>query len=281
MGIEVGLERADVAPVARVPRGRSWYLIEHEVVGLRGAVLDQVGDDVAADVVPARVVVGVLAQRVDQDVGVEHVVAHGRVAHVRVARHRRRVGGLFQERVDGPAVRRDADDAEIGGFGQRHRYRRHRDPGPVLDVVIDHLHRVHPVHVVRAEDDHDVRLLVVDQVHRLEDGVRRAGVPVRAEPLLRRHRCDVVAEQGTHPPRGGDVTVQAMALVLGQDADLADAAVGHVGQREIDQPVEPAERHRRLGPVRGQRAQPGARSAGEHDSQDRRIRHDPSCAISG
>jgi hypothetical protein len=121
----------------------------------------------------------------------------------------------------------------------------------VLHVVIDHLHRVHPVHMVGAEDDHDVRLLVVDQVHRLEDRVRRAGIPVRPEPLLGRDRRYVVAQQRTHPPGGGDVPVQAVALVLGQHADLADPAVGQVGQREVDQPVHPAERHGRLGPVCG------------------------------
>ena len=224
----------------------------------------------------ARVVLGVLAQRVDQHVGVEHVIAHGRVAQLGVARHGRRVGGLLQERVDRPSVRPDPDDAERGGLVPGHRDGRHGHPGPVLHVVIDHLRRVHPVHVVRAEDDHDVRLLVIDQVHRLEDGVRRAGVPVRTQPLLRRDRRHVVAEQGTHPPRGGDVAVQAVALVLGQHADLADTAVGQVGQREIDQPVHTAERDSGFGPVRGQRTQARARAASEHDSQYRPLRHESS-----
>ena len=41
--------------------------------------------------------------------------------------------------------------------------------------------------VVGAEDDDDLRAGVVDQVQRLEDRVGAAGVPARAEPLLRRH----------------------------------------------------------------------------------------------
>jgi hypothetical protein len=127
--------------------------------------------------------------------------------------------------------------------------------------------------VVGTEDDHDVRLLVVDQVHGLVDGVRRAGVPLRAEPLLRRDRGHVVAEQRAHPPGGGDVAVQAVALVLGEHADLEDAAVGQVGQGEVDQPVETPERDRRLGPVGGQRAQASAGAAGEDDPKDRRLRH--------
>ena len=91
---------------------------------------------------------------------------------------------------------------------------------------------------------------------------------MRAEPLLGRDRGHVVAEQGAHPPRGGDVPVQAVALVLGEHADLADAAVGQVGQREVDQPVETAERDGRFRPVRGQRAEAGSGAAGEHDAQD-------------
>jgi hypothetical protein len=135
-------------------------------------------------------------------------------------------------------------------------------------MVVDHLLRVQPVHVVGADHHHDVRLFVVDQVHRLVDRVRRAGVPVRSEPLLRRDRRHVVAEQGAHPPRGGDVPVQAVALVLGQYAHLPDPAVGQVRQREVDQPVQSAERDRGLGAVGGQRAQAGAGPAGQHDSQN-------------
>jgi hypothetical protein len=134
--------------------------------------------------------------------------------------------------------------------------------------MVDHLLRVHPVHVIGAEHDHYVRLFVVDQVHRLVDRVRRAGVPVRAEALLGRNRRHVVAEQGAHPPRGRDVTVQAMALVLGQDAHLEDAAISQVGEREVDQPVKTAERDRGFGPVRGQRAEAASGTSGEHDSQD-------------
>jgi hypothetical protein len=50
----------------------------------------------------------------------------------------------------------------------------------MLEVLRDHVPHVHPVHVVGAHDRDEVRALVVDQVHRLEDRVRRARVPVRA-----------------------------------------------------------------------------------------------------
>ena len=65
-----------------------------------------------------------------------------------------------------------------------------------------------------------VGVLVDDQVHRLVDRVGAALVPLRAEPLLRRHRGDVVAEQRRHPPGQRDVPVERVRLVLGEHGDL-------------------------------------------------------------
>ena len=128
--------------------------------------------------------------------------------------------------------------------------------------------RVHPVHVVGAEDHDVVGLLVVDQVQALEDRVGAAGVPAPAEPLLGRHRGDVLAEHAGQPPGGGDVPVERVRLVLGEHADPVQPGVDQVGQHEVDQPVVAAERHRRLGPVGGERPQPLALAACEHDPED-------------
>ena len=43
--------------------------------------------------------------------------------------------------------------------------------------------------------------------------------------------------------------------------------VDQVGQHEVDQPVVAAERHRRLGAVRGQRGEPLAFTAGQDDAE--------------
>ena len=142
--------------------------------------------------------------------------------------------------------------------------------GTGLQVLVDHLADVHAVDVVGAEDDDDVRPLVVDQVQALEDRVGAAGVPARAEPLLRRHRGDVVAEQLRHPPGLRDVPVEAVALVLRQDGDLPDLGVDEVGEHEVDQPVVAAERHRRLGPVVGEGSKPLARTARQDDAENPR-----------
>ena len=186
---------------------------------------------------------------------------------------RGRVGRLFQERLDRQSVLAGLDHAERSRLGPRHRDGRHGHARARGHVLVDHLPGVHPEDVVGAEDDHQVGLFVVDQVERLVDRVRRAGVPLRSEPLLRRHRRDVVAEQGTHPPGQADVPVQAVALVLGQHADPQDAGVDQVGQREVNQPVEAAERNGGLRPVVGERRQPLSRAARQHDAEDSFLRH--------
>ena len=56
-----------------------------------------------------------------------------------------------------------------------------------------------------------------------------------------------------------------MGLVLRQDRDLPHLGVREVGQHEVDQPVGAAERHRRLGPVHGQRHQSLALATREDD----------------
>ena len=272
MRVEVSVDGPDVPPVAGVPFRRPWHLVGHEVIRLRRAVGDQRRDDVAPDVVTARVVRRVRVQHVDQGLRVEHVDAHRRERLIGGVRDRRGVGRLLHELLDRPPVRAHAQDAERLRVLPRHRQRRHGRARAVLQVLRDHLPRVHPVHVVGADDDNEVRLLVVDQVHRLEDRVSRPAVPVRAAPLLRGHWCHVVAEQVAHPPRHGDVPVQAVALVLREHADLPEVGVRQVGQREVNQPVHPAERHRGFRPVIGQRRQPCPRPACQHDPQDSGVR---------
>ncbi len=64
-----------------------------------------------------------------------------------------------------------------------------------------------------------------------------------------------------------------MALVLGEDGDPPELPVDEVREREVDQAVVPAEGHRRLGPVLGERPQPLPLTAGEDEREAASGRH--------
>ena len=98
--------------------------------------------------------------------------------------------------------------------------------------------------------------MLVEQAQRLVDRVGRARLPAWSGPLLGRHRDHLIAERAAQPPGGRQMAVEAVALVLGEHANPPDPAVGQVGQREIDQPVDTSERNCRLGPLCRQRRQP-------------------------
>jgi hypothetical protein len=51
------------------------------------------------------------------------------------------------------------------------------------------------------------------------------------------------------------VAVEAHGLVLGEDKDPAEAAVEAIRESEIDDAVDAAKRHGRLGTVAGERSQ--------------------------
>ena len=269
MGGVVGAQGPDVAPVAGVARGGTGHHVVLVVVdaGLRAAYERR--HDVAAHVVLGAGGAGVAGDRLDQGVGVEDVVAHRGQHLAGAVRQADRVGGLLQELPDARRlVGLDVDDAELVGHRDRLPDRRDRARGAGLDVLVDHLGEVHPVDVVGADDHHDVGLLVADEVERLVDRVGRPEVPVLADALLGRHGGDVVAQQVRHPPGLGDVAVQAVRLVLRQHDHLEVAGVHDVGQREVDEPVDAGEGHRRFRTVRGQRHQPLALTARQDDGED-------------
>ena len=263
-----GVERPDVAPVAALDLARARDLVAREVVDVRLAALDERRDDAAAHVVIGGVVLGVAGDDVDQRVGAEDVVAHRGEDLVGRVGQSDGVGRLLPEGGDRLAVGGRLDDAELVGLGQRGAQRRDGHGGPALDVLVDHLARVHAVDVVGAEYGHDVGALVVEQVEVLVDRVGRAREPARPAAHLRRHRRDVVAQQRRQPPGGRDVAVQRVALVLREHHDLAVAGVDQVRQREVDEPVVAPEGDGRLGAVGRQRCQALALAAGQDDPED-------------
>ena len=260
------VQRSDVTPVAVVALRRPGHLVVVEVVHRRHTVGHQPRDDVAAHVVVGVVVLGVGADRVDQDLGGEDVVAHRHERLLRVVGRAGRIGRLLDEPADASRIV-GVDAPERAGFGARHTDTRHGRPGAALDVLLHHLLRIHPVHVVGAEDHDVVGVLVVDEVHRLVDRIGGAGVPPRTETLLRRHRGDVLTGKPRKPPVLRDVAIQRMRLVLGENTDPQVPSIHEIREHEVDQPVGASEWNRGLGPVSCQRVQPFTFSAGEDDAQ--------------
>src|ERR1035437_3776423 len=60
------------------------------------------------------------------------------------------------------------------------------------------------------------------------------------------------------------MVVERAGIVLGQNDDVVDVGVDAVGEREVDDPILPAERDRGLGAHGGEDRQPLAFTAGEY-----------------
>lgn len=146
-----------------------------------------------------------------QDVCVEDVVPHGGENFVGGVRQSDGVGGFLPPTVDlADVVPVHLDHSELVGEFDRLADGGDGDAGAGLDMLLNHLGEVHPVHVIGADDDHVVGAFVLHRVEALIDGVRAALVPLFATSLLGRDGGDVVAQQGRHTPGPGDVAVEAV-----------------------------------------------------------------------
>ena len=229
------------------------------------AVLDDVGDDVLAEIVARMRVGGVAAHLVDQEPRVEGVDAHARERLVGIAGNMRRVRRLLHE-VDDDVVLIDMHHAEAGRFPHRDFERGDGDVGILLDMLLEHELHVHLVDVVAGQNDHVFRIVGLDDVDVLVDGVRGAGVPTCAGDALAR-RQDVealVAHRLQEVPAALQVADQAVRLVLRGDREAADAGIQRVGEREVDDARLAAEVDRGLGPPVGELHEARAAAAGEH-----------------
>ena len=144
----------------------------------------------------------------------------------------------------------------------------------LVDVLLQHQLVVHLVDVVAGEDDHELGLVVGDDVEVLVDRVGGALVPLGLGDALRGGE-DVealVALGAEEVPAALQVADEAVRLVLGGDADAADAGVERVRQREVDDADLAAEVDRGLGAAVGQLLEPAAAAAGRARRPSRRAR---------
>ena len=145
-------------------------------------------------------------------------------------------------------------DAEADGLHPRHLEAADGDVGALVDVLLQHQLVVHLVDVVAGEDHHELRAVVGDDVEVLVDRVGGALVPLGlADALAGGQDVEALVALGAEEvPAALQVADQGMRLVLGGDADAADAGVQRVRQREVDDPGLAAEVDRRLGAAVGQ-----------------------------
>lgn len=243
VGREVRLGSPDVSPVAR-----------HAVLVHRSAV-DQSRQQMVAEVAetrPARLVRRKLAvqclQRLDE---------HGRPVDEHLRRADAGTGTLRLVLETGDSAQPiGGDDRVLAGLRDGHDTRDDGAVGVLLPVGGERLGVVEPVDVVCAQDEQRLRLVLPDEVALAEQHVGvAAGEPVlhRANALL---RCE-----DSQPSAGaievpwapvGDLVTDRVRLVLHREQHIVDAGVVQVRQREVEQPVDPREWHRRLGALAGQ-----------------------------
>ena len=149
IGLVVGVEGADVAPVADL-----LGIDVAEVVGDDAAHAPSSSrDDVPAEIVAGVGILGVFMEGVEEDIGLEDVDAHGGADHVRVEAGADGIAvlGLLLEAGDAEILV-DLGDAEAAGFVGRHLDGGEGDVGIVPAVPVHHLVVVHLIDVVAGED---------------------------------------------------------------------------------------------------------------------------------
>ena len=218
---------------------------------------------------------GVLEEQLVHHVGVEDVDPHRRQGQLGMVGHGGRVGGLLDEAGDPPAAV-DPHHAEPLGLGPRHGQAGDRQVGPVVAVGVDHPRIVHLVDMIARQDDRVAGGRLLDRVDVLVDGVGRPLVPHLGDPLLGRDHLDVFPQLAAEElPPHVDVPVQAGGLVLGQHQDLAEVGIDAIREGEVDDPVDPAEGDRGLGPVPREGLEAGPPASRQDDRQDVAIHHPP------
>src|SRR5207247_2374358 len=125
---------------------------------------------------------------------------------------------------------------------------------------------VHTVDVIGAEDDHVVRIGLLDQIDVLMQRVGSASIPILAGGShLGGYRNDeVLLQEAADFPAFAQVLQQALTLELDQHIDGIDAGIHQVAENEIDDAIASAERDRRLGSFLSQGIEPCTFSSGQY-----------------
>ena len=166
--------------------------------------------------------------------------------------------GLFLE-ADDPPVRVGFDHAEAARrFLRRNLEGRHGHIGSGIHMLLKHFLVIHLVDVVAGQNDDVARVLATDGINVLVNSVGGSEVPIGRDAHLRRQDFDEFAEAQQLRPALPRVPVERKGFVLRQNENAAEIAVDAVGKRDVDNAVDAAEGHGRLGAVARERPQPFA-----------------------
>src|SRR5512144_2212520 len=116
-------------------------------------------------------------QRLEQDVGVEQIIAHRSISPCRIGRHRTGMFGLFLKLAYSMIVIR-RDNTERPRIRQRHG--QCSDCYLCLTVLVEvhHLLYIHAIDMIGTEDQYQIGFMILDQIEILVDGIRSALKPV-------------------------------------------------------------------------------------------------------
>ena len=132
---------------------------------------------------------------------------------------------------------------------------------PGVDVLLQHLLVIHFVDVIAGQNEDVVRLLAADGINILIHRVGGAQIPVLRNAHLRRQHFDEFAKPHQRRPAAAHVPVQAQRFVLRENKYAAQIAVHAIRKRDVNDAVDAAKGHRRLGAIAGQRPKPFALAA--------------------
>ena len=168
---------------------------------------------------------------------------------------------LFLEAHDLP-VMMEAKDPHAGRLFGMYRQRRDGDVCVLIDVRLEEAAVVHPIQMIAGENQVVIGLVPGKVPLRLAHCVGGALKPVRVvRCLFCRDDVDEAARERVHVIALRDVMVQRRRVELRQHEDAAEIGVQTVADRDIDQPVFPADGNRGLRPLLCQRKQTGSLTA--------------------
>jgi hypothetical protein len=101
----------------------------------------------------------------------------------------------------------------------------------------------------------------------LIDGVGSALIPLLGNAHLRGKDFDEFAETHEGRPAGANVAAEAESFVLGKGEHAAQTGIDAIGESDVYDAVESAERNGRLGAIAGKRPETFALTTSEKDSK--------------